>query len=141
MTVRISKFDLELKVGDAEVAAKLEAKLGTNLLMSMRISQFDAKLKDGVAKVAAKLGPDQQMSVRMSDFEPTLKVVAAKVAGRLGTDQRQLDFLRSSLRGSSRFPVFKTHGAPKPWWVYIGLLTLSAHYNCFHGPGQLVLRF
>ena len=83
------------------------------MLMSMRISQFDPKLKDGVAKVAAKLGPDQQMSVWVSDFEPTLKVVAATVAGRLGTDQRQLDFLRSSLRGSSRFPVFKTHGAPK----------------------------
>ena len=55
---------------NAEVASKLEAKLGENVPMSMRISQFDPKLKDGVAKVAAKLGPDQQMSVRMSVFEP-----------------------------------------------------------------------
>ncbi len=55
------------------------------MLMSIWISQFYPQLKDGVAKVAAKLGPDQQMSVRMSDFEPKLKVVAATVAGRFNT--------------------------------------------------------
>ena len=43
--------------------------------------------------------------------------------------------------GSSSVPVFKPHGAPELWWVYIGLLTLSAHCNCFYGPGQLILRF
>ena len=47
----------------------------------------------------------------------------------------------SVVRGSSSVPVFKPHGAPELWWVYIGLLTLSAHCNCFHGPGQLILRF
>ena len=47
----------------------------------------------------------------------------------------------SVVRGSSSVPVFKPHGAPELWWVYIGLLTLSAHCNCFYGPGQLILRF
>ena len=99
------------------LAATIEAKLGADVPMSMRTSKYALELKIGAAKVAAKLGLDQQMSVRMSDFEPALKVVAAKVAGRLGTGQRQSDFLRSSLRGSSRVPVFNSHGAPKLWWV------------------------
>jgi len=47
----------------------------------------------------------------------------------------------SVVRGSSSVPVFKPHAAPELWWVYIGLLTLSAHCNCFYGPGQLILRF
>ena len=47
----------------------------------------------------------------------------------------------SVVRGSSSVPVFKPHGAPELWWVYVGLLTLSAHCNCFYGPGQLIVRF
>ena len=45
MSMRISKFDPELKVGDEEVVATLGAKLGVNVPMSMRISNFEPELK------------------------------------------------------------------------------------------------
>ena len=45
MSMRISKLDPALKIGDAEVVATLGAKLGVNVPMSMRISNFEPELK------------------------------------------------------------------------------------------------
>ena len=89
------------------------------------------------AEVAAQFGTDQWES----EFEHELNVVAAEVAAKLGFGADEEVLQRSVSEFHRVKKLQNSYVVPKLWWVYIGLLTLSAHYNCFHGPGQLTLRF
>ena len=70
-----------------------------------------------------------------------MNVVAAEVAAKLGFGVDEEVLQRSVSEFHRVQKLQNSYVVPKLWWVYIGLLILSTHCNCFHGPGQLVLCF
>ena len=108
MSMRISKFDPELKVGDAEVVATLGAKLGVNVPMSMRISNFEPELKS-----CSRTGVDQ----------PNVDE---------GLEGDKEAFSRSVLE-FQRLPAYKPNGVPKLLWVCLPLVHIAI---VFMGPGN-----
>ena len=108
MSMRISKFDPELKVGDAEVVATLGAKLGVNVPMSMRISNFEPELKS-----CSRTGVDQ----------PNVDE---------GLEGDEEAFSRSVLE-FQRLPAYKPNGVPKLLWVCLPLVHIAI---VFMGPGN-----
>ena len=126
---RESECEPELNVAAAEVVFKLGKDLWE--------SEFEFELNVVAAEVAAQFGTDQWES----EFEHELNVVAAEVAAKLGFGADE-EVLQRSVSESHRVQKLQnSYVVPKLWWVYIGLLILSTHCNCFHGPGQLALYF
>ena len=105
---RQSEFEPKLKVGDDEVVATLGAKLGVNVTMPMRISNFEPELKS-----CSRRGADQP-----------------NVDEGLEGDEKA--FSRSVLE-FQRLLAYKPNGFPKLLWVCLPLVHIAI---VFMGPGN-----